>query len=188
MNYLSINLRGIRDSKKADWVRGLKTSHGAHFVAIQETKVPGNITFLVNRLWGRSLFEFDAVESTGRSGGLLTIWDPSIFVKSGVVKNRNFLAVFGNMTSSGDLIAVVNVYAQNDPGDRRILWADLIQLKNTFSGMWVFLGDFNDVRWQEERLNSEFVALNAQHFNQFIAEADLVEYQMGGRQYTYRVG
>ncbi|KAJ0533359.1 putative RNA-directed DNA polymerase [Helianthus annuus] len=141
---------------------------------------------MVNRFWGRSLFEFDAVESTGRSGGLLTIWDPSIFAKSGVVKNRNFLAVFGNMLSSGEPIAVVNVYAQNDPGDRRILWADLIQLKNTFSGLWIFLGDFNDVRCQEERLNSEFVALNALHFNQFIAEADLVEYQMGGRKYTYR--
>ncbi|KAM0029767.1 putative RNA-directed DNA polymerase [Helianthus debilis subsp. tardiflorus] len=186
MNYLSVNLRGVRDSKKADWVRGLKTTHGAHFVAIQETKVQGDISFLVNRFWGRSIFEFDAVESTGRSGGLLTIWDPSMFIKSGVIKKRNFLAIFGNMAMSGDMLAVVNVYAQNDPGERRILWADLIQLKNSFGGMWVFLGDFNEVRRQEERLNSEFVAVNAQYFNQFITQADLVEYQMGGRKFTYR--
>ncbi|XP_021990645.1 uncharacterized protein LOC110887046 [Helianthus annuus] len=53
-------------------------------------------------------------------------------------------------------------------------------------GMWVFLGDFNDVRRPEKRLNSEFVSLNAHYFNNFIEEADFQEYQMGGRQYTYR--
>ena len=135
MNYLSVNLRGVRDSRKADWVRGLKTTHGAHFIAIQETKVPGNISFMVNRFWGRSIFEYDAVESAGRSGGLLTIWDPSLFSKSGSVKNRNYLAVSGNMVSTGEEIVIVNVYAPNDPGERRGLWAELVQLKRSINGL-----------------------------------------------------
>ncbi|KAJ0475516.1 putative RNA-directed DNA polymerase [Helianthus annuus] len=141
---------------------------------------------MVNRFWGRSIFEYDAVESAGRSGGLLTIWDPSLFSKSGSVKNRNYLAVSGNMVSTGEEIVIVNVYAPNDPGERRGLWAELVQLKRSINGLWVFLGDFNDVRSPEERWNSEFVAVNAEFFNQFISEADLVEYQMGGRQYTYK--
>ncbi|KAF5760166.1 putative RNA-directed DNA polymerase [Helianthus annuus] len=140
---------------------------------------------MVNRFWGRSILEFEAVESSGRSGGLLTIWDPSVFTRSGVVKNRNYLAIMGNIEMTGETIVVVNVYAQNDPGDRRDLWTELLQLRRSTSGMWVFLGDFNDVRCPEERLNSEFIAINAQFFNHFITEADLVEYQMGGRQYTY---
>ncbi|KAJ0641962.1 putative RNA-directed DNA polymerase [Helianthus annuus] len=141
---------------------------------------------MVNRFWGKTAFGFEAVESSGRSGGLLTIWDPSVFIKSGVVKNKNFLAVAGNIVMTGEEIVVVNVYAQNDPSERRGLWGDLVQLKNSVDGMWVFLGDFNDVRSQEERRNSEFIVTNAHYFNLFIREADLVEYQMGGRQYTYR--
>ncbi|XP_021990972.1 uncharacterized protein LOC110887706 [Helianthus annuus] len=47
------------------------------------------------------------------------------------------------------------------------------------------MGDFNDIRYMSERMNSEFVALNAYHFNRFIDTTDLVEYNMGGRHFTY---
>ncbi|MFS8000275.1 putative Endonuclease/exonuclease/phosphatase superfamily [Helianthus anomalus] len=52
-------------------------------------------------------------------------------------------------------------------------------------GLWVLMGDFNDVRDVSERMNSEFVASNAEAFNQFILSAGLVEYNMGGGNFTY---
>ncbi|XP_022007933.1 uncharacterized protein LOC110907231 [Helianthus annuus] len=186
MNFLSVNLRGVRDSRKVEWIRGLKTTHGAHFVAIQETKMAGNFNFSINRFWGRTLLDYETVEAIGRSGGLLTIWDPTVFEKFGVIKNRNFLAVAGKLRMTGDVVLVVNIYAQNDPIERRALWGELVQLRRSQPGMWVFLGDFNDVRRPEERFNSEFNSMNAHFFNQFIEDADLVEYQMGGKKYTYR--
>ncbi|XP_021986017.1 uncharacterized protein LOC110882253 [Helianthus annuus] len=86
---------------------------------------------------------------------------------------------------SGELINVVNVYAQNDAVERRGLWVDLLEVKMSMDGLWLFLGDFNDVWVPEERINSEFIALNANFFNQFIADAELLKYQMGGRKFTY---
>ncbi|XP_022027924.1 uncharacterized protein LOC110929112 isoform X1 [Helianthus annuus] len=47
------------------------------------------------------------------------------------------------------------------------------------------MGDFNDVRVESERMNSEFVAANAEAFNQFILSAGLLEYNMGGGKFTY---
>ncbi|XP_022024281.1 uncharacterized protein LOC110924594 [Helianthus annuus] len=47
------------------------------------------------------------------------------------------------------------------------------------------MGDFNDVRCASERMNSEFIEANAEAFNQFILSAGLVEYNMGGGNFTY---
>ncbi|XP_022003661.1 uncharacterized protein LOC110901120 [Helianthus annuus] len=47
------------------------------------------------------------------------------------------------------------------------------------------MGDFNDVRDESERMNSEFVEANARAFNDFILSAGLVEYNMGGGNFTY---
>ncbi|KAJ0859981.1 putative Endonuclease/exonuclease/phosphatase superfamily [Helianthus annuus] len=47
------------------------------------------------------------------------------------------------------------------------------------------MGDFNEVRYAHERLNSEFVEGNADAFNQLILSAGLIEYNMGGGKFTY---
>ncbi|XP_035843885.1 uncharacterized protein LOC118490383 [Helianthus annuus] len=47
------------------------------------------------------------------------------------------------------------------------------------------MGDFNEVSNESERLNSEFIASNAESFNQFILSAGLIEYNMGGGNFTY---
>ncbi|XP_021975318.1 uncharacterized protein LOC110870445 [Helianthus annuus] len=187
MNFLSVNLRGVRDQRKIDWIRGLKTSHGAQFLAIQETKLGGMSQFLVGKFWGRSRFESASVDVVGRSGGLISMWDPYVFECTEVIKGQRFVVVQGNLKHTGEVLNIANIYAYNDPIERRALWEELVILKQSLQGMWVFGGDFNDVREPGERFNSEFVALNAAFFNWFIETADLMEFQMGGRKYTYHL-
>ncbi|KAD3069288.1 hypothetical protein E3N88_37168 [Mikania micrantha] len=139
----------------------------------------------VNSFWGSPKFEFELVNATGRSGGLLCIWNPGTFIKTGVIKNRYFLIINGISCSSGLALNVVNVYAPNDPIARRMVWNDLLQIRSSYLGLWIFMGDFNEVRSQDERLNTEFNALNAFLFNNFIESAGLHEYQMGGHRFTY---
>ncbi|XP_021974391.1 uncharacterized protein LOC110869446 [Helianthus annuus] len=47
------------------------------------------------------------------------------------------------------------------------------------------MGDFNEVRDESERRNSEFNASNAEAFNHFILVAGLQEYNMVGGKFTY---
>ncbi|XP_022003348.1 uncharacterized protein LOC110900791 [Helianthus annuus] len=127
----------------------------------------------------------EQVYAEGRSGGLVSLWNPSVFQMDRVLKQRHFLVVSGIMVATGERVHIANIYAPNDPISRRGLWADLIQAIDTNSGMWLLMGDFNDVRSQDEIMNSEFVELNAWHFNSFIQITDLHEYNMGGHKFTY---
>lgn len=43
--------------------------------------------FKVKSLWGNYQFEFATSSSQGRSGGLLSIWDPGVFKKVRVISN-----------------------------------------------------------------------------------------------------
>ena len=45
--------------------------------------------------------------------------------------------------------------------------------------MWVVCGEFNEVRYPEERRGSVFHARGAREFNKFIDEADLKEPSLG---------
>lgn len=58
----------------------------------------------------------------------------------------------------------------------------MLQYENS---LWILLGDFNEVRVPEERLNSVFDQNASFVFNNFIRSAGLVEYNMGGSAYTY---
>ncbi|XP_076949348.1 uncharacterized protein LOC143621967 [Bidens hawaiensis] len=185
MNFLTVNIRGAGKSKKADWIRGLKTSHGVQFLCIQETKVSEIAPWRVNRFWGRSACEFDSVDAVGRSGGIISIWDPSYFDVVSSRKNRRFLAINGVIKPLGVFITIVNVYASNNPVERKELWIELLEIRRLAGDVCIFLGDFNDVKEPGERLNSEFVASNAAAFNSFILEAELMEFQMGGGLFTY---
>ncbi|XP_021980825.1 uncharacterized protein LOC110876976 [Helianthus annuus] len=185
MNCLSVNLRGVRGNRKSDWIRGLKTSYGIHFLAIQETKLQQSSSFLFSQYWGRAEFKIDVVDSQGRSGGLACLWCPAVFRCVDIYHNRNFIIVSGFLIQTGCRLNLVNIYAPNDAISRRDVWSKILGFKNSLQGLWVMMGDFNDVRDASERMNSEFIASNAEAFNHFILSAGLVEYNMGGGNFTY---
>ncbi|XP_021990647.1 uncharacterized protein LOC110887047 [Helianthus annuus] len=185
MNCLSINLRGVRSNQKSDWIRGLKTSHGIHFLAIQETKLQDSESFMFSKFWGRAEFKVAVVDSHGRSGGLASIWCPTIYRCDNIIQNRYFIIVSGIIVPSGCKVNYVNVYDPNDANGRRALWLELLGFRNSIQGLWVMMGDFNEVRESGERMNSEFVEANAEAFNNFILSAGLAEYNMGGGSFTY---
>ncbi|MFS7999333.1 putative RNA-directed DNA polymerase [Helianthus anomalus] len=177
--------KGVRSSRKSDWIRGLKTSYGIHFLAIQETKLQVSETFRFNQFWGRAEFKVAVVDSQGRSGGRACLWSPTVFRCVDTYYNRHFIIVSGFLVQSGCKINLVNVYAPNDAISRRGVWMEIMGFRNSLQGLWVMMGDFNDVRDESERMNSEFVEANARAFNDFIIAAGLVEYNMGGGNFTY---
>ncbi|XP_021984890.1 uncharacterized protein LOC110880731 [Helianthus annuus] len=85
-------------------------------------------------------------------------------------------------------MVVVNVYAPNIYTNRRRLWDKFLSLCNSIEGIWLIIGDFNEVRVPEDRWNSVFDNNNALHFNNFIGAAGLLEYPMLGRKYTFLSG
>ncbi|KAJ0539673.1 putative RNA-directed DNA polymerase [Helianthus annuus] len=141
----------------------------------------------IDRYWGRSGWAKEAVNPTGRSGGLLCVWDPGLFCLSSVVKDPNFLLLVGRVKGCSMEVCILNIYAPQKSADKRALWQRLLVEKAGRNGLWVLLGDFNVVRRAEERKNSRFKARCARDFNQFIHDADLCDFDLKGSRFTFMV-
>ncbi|PWA61930.1 RNA-directed DNA polymerase, eukaryota, Reverse transcriptase zinc-binding domain protein [Artemisia annua] len=126
----------------------------------------------------------DYVGSVGIAGGVVSMWDPSVFEAEESQKDVNFLLIRGRLKGSGEKINVMNVYAPQSSASKAILWSKIEGLVNAHQGMWLIMGDFNVVRVPEERRNSVFKAGQARVFNEFIHNSGLIEYGMKDRQFT----
>ncbi|KAJ0527046.1 putative RNA-directed DNA polymerase [Helianthus annuus] len=171
--------------EKAQWVQKLVRINNVTFLCVQETQMSNLDDSFLGRFWGNFEANSVSVNARGRSGGLFSIWNPKTFVKTGVICDDSFILVSGSMAGSGNLVNVVNVYAPRDVSERRSLWNRLLAIRSQHPGLWVIIGDFNEVRYLEDRLHSKFDNRGAFLFNEFIRDAGLNEYRMGGCDFTY---
>ncbi|XP_022024124.1 uncharacterized protein LOC110924424 [Helianthus annuus] len=186
MNFLAINIRGIGDLEKPGWINILVKEHKILFLCMQETQVSNVDSITIGRYWGKVEMEYESVDARGRSGGLVSAWDPGVFSKQRVVKHDSFLLISGVLAGTNTCINAVNVYASCEVTRRRALWEELKTIKDTNGeGLWIMAGDFNEVREEDERMISRFDNHGAMIFNNLISEAGLLEYQMSGYKYTY---
>ncbi|XP_021980820.1 uncharacterized protein LOC110876972 [Helianthus annuus] len=184
MNFLSLNLRGLGGEEKARWIKRLKVKFGISFAAFQESKCGSLDDKVIARLWASKDFGVEWVDSSGLSGGLVSVWDKKLFDFSSATKDRNFLIVNGKIKGSGLQINIANIYAPQDVQGKKILWDRLLGLIDASTGLWILLGDFNAVLIPEERLNTRFNSSCAGNFNSFIFNARLMEYVMKDRKLT----
>ena len=77
------------------WVRKLIIDHGVSVLALQETRTSNVGVKDIRKFWGNTDLEMAAVDSQGRSGGLVTVWDPKVFNMCKTEENQNFLLVSG---------------------------------------------------------------------------------------------
>ncbi|GJY88352.1 RNA-directed DNA polymerase, eukaryota, partial [Tanacetum coccineum] len=134
----------------------------------------------VKSLWGNSNFDFVASDSLGNSGGILCIWEASIFKKDGATISDNFIAIYGTWLPRNVKILLVAVYAPQQPGSKRALWDFLSNLVRRWNGEAIIMGDFNDVQTMDERLGSSFNVSSARCFDRFIVSSGLVDVKLEG--------
>ncbi|GJW93712.1 RNA-directed DNA polymerase, eukaryota, partial [Tanacetum coccineum] len=95
---------------KKEWVKELNYKHRINLLALQETKMDC-VSHMDKSLWGNSNFDFVASDSLGNSGGILCIWEASIFKKDGATISDNFIAIYGTWLPRNVKILLVAVYA-----------------------------------------------------------------------------
>nr|KAJ0203637.1 hypothetical protein LSAT_V11C500259620 [Lactuca sativa] len=183
---MSLNVKGLGEKYKIDWVCRLKRENILGMIGIQETKLgESSPPFNAANCWGDSDCKFEQVFTTGRSGGIISIWDTGMFSLVEVIKSRHFIVTLGNVLGINGLIGIVNVYGPQTEGEKVKLWEELLKIKLSRSATWIFMGDFNVVRCKEERINSEFCSRSANAFNKFICDCELTYIKMGGQRFTY---
>ncbi|KAJ0546757.1 putative RNA-directed DNA polymerase [Helianthus annuus] len=169
----------------AGWIRKLVRENEVNMLCIQETQVAGLSEDAIRKFWPINDISLITVDAQGRSGGLVTVWDPQRFKLLENIKSEHFVMIAGYIEGVEERLNVINIYAPNDIQKKRAVWRDLLGLKQQLEGLVVMVGDFNEVRAEEDRLYSKFDANSAMHFNKFIAEAGLLEYQMNVSRFTF---
>ncbi|XP_021985124.1 uncharacterized protein LOC110881054 [Helianthus annuus] len=185
MNFMSVNIRGVGNEDKIRWIRRLISVHKISFLCIQETQFSDSSKINYRSIWNSELYERDVVDASGRSGGLLCMWNKERFHHLSSVKSRLYLVIRGKIKGCDKDWFVVNVHGPRNPSSRKVIWQELLALKEANAGIWFFIGDFNAVRWPEERLNSMFDPICAAAFNDFVNNAELFEFAMKGTKFTF---
>nr|GEV28411.1 RNA-directed DNA polymerase, eukaryota [Tanacetum cinerariifolium] len=56
----------------------------------------------INKLWGNSSYDYAFSSSLGNSGGILCVWEPTLFLKENITSSDYFLAVTGTWIPTWD--------------------------------------------------------------------------------------
>ncbi|GJS18521.1 RNA-directed DNA polymerase, eukaryota [Tanacetum coccineum] len=139
----------------------------------------------VKLCWGNSSFDYICGPSVGNSGGILCVRDPCMFKKHNATISDYFITVRGKWIPSSKFFLIISIYAPQELSDKKVLWDYLHFIIDNWAGEVVIMGDFNEVRTQDERFGSIFNIQGAAIFNSFISSSGLVDVPMGGCSFTW---
>ncbi|XP_039070033.1 uncharacterized protein LOC120216767 [Hibiscus syriacus] len=121
----------------------------------------------------------------GASGGLILLWDSTMFDMRDQVVLRRILAIKGSLVRSNLDIGLVNVYGPNVPGERKDFFEILNAVITDLNSPIILGGDFNVVRSDDERVGVCDHLGGMNMFEDFISTWDLVEVPNVGSQFTW---
>nr|GEV53902.1 RNA-directed DNA polymerase, eukaryota [Tanacetum cinerariifolium] len=150
-----------------------------------ETKLVHLDLWLVRQVWGNTFFDFASSSARGRSGGILCIRNKLVYQKSKVFCCDNYVVVEGVWLPTNTPLMFVSVYAPQSLSEKRILWSSLLAITRRWDAAIILMGDFNEVGEQAERFGSVFHQRQADYFNDFISDAELVDIPLGGYSFTW---
>ncbi|EOY16579.1 Uncharacterized protein TCM_035385 [Theobroma cacao] len=179
--------RGLGRGEKKRALRKLLRIEKPSMVFIQETKIETVSRNLFSRLWNGEEIVGKVVEADGRSGGIISLWQKNFFELEVCKMERNFLMIIGRVKGIDAKCGFINIYAPNDEGKRRDLWIELSELMNNTKVWWILRGDFNTVRFEEERIGTGDVGRAAGHFDEFINITGVVDLSLTGAKFTWQV-
>ncbi|KAK9072008.1 hypothetical protein SSX86_008440 [Deinandra increscens subsp. villosa] len=138
----------------------------------------------VRALWGNVNFNWVCASANGRSGGIVAIWDPLLFVSSENWVFDNVLIVKGEWAQCSVSCFMVIVYAPQASRAKRDLWSFISIFMEANPGDYIVFGDFNVSRFDSERLGVAFHIGEVEVFNSFIDNCGLEDVNLGGFKFT----
>ncbi|GLU16530.1 hypothetical protein SLE2022_329610 [Rubroshorea leprosula] len=185
MKVLSFNVRGLGNMVKRRELGRLVREEKPNLLFLQETKLEGVEEWLCKKLWYSDDFDWNMKSSVGASGGLICMWDKSLFVKLGEFTGDGYLGIKGQWGVKKEVCFFVNIYAPNDRKKKAALWDELRQRIVEEGGRWMLAGDFNAVRSMDERRGKTGESVDMKDFDLFIETAGLVDSKLINGKFTW---
>ncbi|GJS44823.1 putative RNA-directed DNA polymerase, eukaryota, reverse transcriptase zinc-binding domain protein [Tanacetum coccineum] len=125
------------------------------------------------------------MSARGISGGIIYVWNNTVFCKYSISCYKNYVAVEGLWIPNNIKIMWITVYAPKALSSKIALWNSLATMIANWDGILVVMGDFNEVREAGERFGSHFNERQADIVNTFISNASLIDVPLSGYKFTY---
>ena len=121
----------------------------------------------------------------GRSGGMLVGFNSSSFSIQSVVRGDFCVKFHVRSKRDGFLWSLVVVYGAAQDDKKPEFLAELVRICEGETVPMLVGGDFNIIRREEEKNNSNFNARWPVIFNSIIESLELKELELSGRQFTW---
>jgi hypothetical protein len=185
LRIISWNVGGLNVRAKRRRVSNSLRMWKGDVVCLQETKLEVVDLAVVQSLWGSPFVDWEYQASKGVSGGIVILWDKRVVEKLDSISGEFTLSCkFRNV---GDNLewAFSGVYGPNSDSARGILWDELAGIGNWWSLPWCIGGDFNVVRYPNERLKGGSLTSAMWAFTDFINELGLIDLPLIGGNYAW---
>lgn len=184
-NILCWNIRGINSPHKWRSLREKIEESMCAVICIQETKREIFDHSYLKNFCPKRYDKFACSSSIGACGGILVIWNSSVF--SGQLVHQLPFALTLEFTSTHSLEkwSMTTVYGPCDgqPRDDFVNW--LYNLQILSNANWLVLGDFNFIRSTENRNRAGGNINDIMIFNDVVGHLGLIELPLKGRSFTW---
>ena len=152
MNIISYNVRDLGRGVKWAAIRRLIKKENVDMICIQETKRESIDKTMWQSLWGDAEVNWEMQTAITTAGGILCLWSEQTFKLQMKVVGNGFIFLRGEWVREAQQISILTIYFPCEIQNKRILWDQVKQLKQSLSGdLWCILGDFNSIRDLAER-------------------------------------
>ncbi|XP_016168392.1 uncharacterized protein LOC107610928 [Arachis ipaensis] len=166
-------------------VKNLKNKHRLDLLGLIETKREIVTRYDVARIWGQDGAGWEYVESEGAAGGILLIWDESVFKLNNCYKGERWLYVEGVLVKSSFNCAFFLVYGAHDRDTKLKVWEELSYIARLCQVPSCYMGDFNEIVHVEERQGADGLSRSAEEFKAWIQDIELVDLPLNDRMFTW---
>ena len=184
-NILCWNIRGINASSKWDAVQQKIEEIACAGICLQETKRESFDSAFIWNFAPRRFDKFSFFPSVGLSGGLLVLWNSSIFLGNVVVAKPYTITIDFTTCHDRSNWRLTSVYGTCHEPLRSEFVHWLRNLDLSGAEHWLFVGDFNFYRSLQDRNRPGGNLNDTLIFNDIIGHLGLVEIPLKGRAFTW---
>ncbi|XP_048490019.1 uncharacterized protein LOC125491981 [Beta vulgaris subsp. vulgaris] len=179
---LAWNVRGVNNPKKQLEIKAFLHKYVVGLVGLLETKVKAvHLGELYHKVFQGWCFSSNISYHPG--GRIILAWKHGIFQVNIIKATSQLMHCFIEPVSKVHSFYCTFIYAFNQCGEREVLWHDLAQLYTT--DPWLIMGDFNFVRYPNERIGAVIRAHEMMPMNNWCAGCDLDDLKSSGYFFTW---
>lgn len=187
-NFVTWNVRGVVAEDKLRALRRVVRKHKPLIVTVQETKKEFLSEKLINFMWGKGDKGWIELPSKGLSRGVVVLWDASRLELLDYHIGAYTITLLCKCFDTGEVWAFTGLYGPTKQSEKALFWEELDTTGRLWDCPWLIAGDFNVVRQKSERSSGRISKSERVHFQSFIDEFGLLEFDRMGPSFTFSNG